>query len=142
MVDRSAVGRLLTPVTARVEPGRLRYFLNTVGESNPQLRRPGSPVAPPDLFCLEMLDAKDPLGFLTELDIDVARLLHGEQGFTYHAPVHVGDKVTFSCRVTDVSEKKNGTLTLVMTETAVTNEHGVHVADLSRTLVIRNGPPA
>ena len=30
MVDQSAVGREFTPVTARVEPGRLRYFLNTI----------------------------------------------------------------------------------------------------------------
>ena len=38
MVDQSAVGRSFTPVTARVEPGRLRYFLNTLGEHNPVYR--------------------------------------------------------------------------------------------------------
>ena len=38
MVDQSAVGRSFTPVTAHVEPGRLRYFLNTLGESNPVYR--------------------------------------------------------------------------------------------------------
>ena len=38
MVDQSAVGREFTPVTARVEPGRLRFFLNTLGESNPIYR--------------------------------------------------------------------------------------------------------
>jgi hypothetical protein len=35
MVDQSAVGRGFTPVTARVEPGRLRYFFKTLGELNP-----------------------------------------------------------------------------------------------------------
>ena len=38
MVDQSAVGRSFTPVTARVEPGRLRYFFNTLGETNPVYR--------------------------------------------------------------------------------------------------------
>ena len=35
MVDHSAVGRRLAPVTAHVEPGRLRFFRETLGESNP-----------------------------------------------------------------------------------------------------------
>lgn len=142
MVDRSAIGRSLAPVTARVEPGRLRFFLNTLGETNPQLRGAGASVPPTYLFCLEMLDASDPLGFLTELDIDVARLLHGEQGFTYHASVSEGDVLTFRPRVASVADKKNGLMTLVVTETAVTNQQGVHVADLSRTLVVRNEPAA
>ena len=30
MVDQSAVGRAFKPVTARVEPGRLRFFLDTL----------------------------------------------------------------------------------------------------------------
>ena len=89
-----------------------------------------------------MLDAADPFGFLAELDIDVSRLLHGEQGFTYHAPVSEGDVLTFIPRVASVADKKNGAMTLVVTETAVTNQHGARVADLSRTLVVRNGPAA
>ena len=62
MVDRSAVGRSFTPVTARVEPGRLRYFLDTLGEQNPLYRDAGAaraagysarPMPPTYLFCLE-----------------------------------------------------------------------------------------
>lgn len=69
MVDQSAVGRCFTPVTARVEPGRLRYFLNTLGEQNPVYRDAdaarasgfaGTPVPPTYLFCLEMMDVDDP----------------------------------------------------------------------------------
>ena len=58
MVDQSAVGRAFTPVTARVEPGRLRFFLNTLGENNPVYRDGDAPPVPPTyLFCLEMMDA-------------------------------------------------------------------------------------
>lgn len=151
MVDQSAVGRSFTPVTARVEPGRLRFFLDTIGETNPLYRDEGAAraagyaaaaVPPTYLFCLEMMDAAEPFEFLTALDIDLARVLHGEQRFDYHAPVVVGDTVTFKPRVTSVTEKKGGAMTLVVVETEVTNQHGVHVADISRTVVVRNARPS
>jgi len=151
MVDQSAVGREFTEVTARVEPGRLRFFLDTLGESNPLYRDTQSasgagysapPVPPTYLFCLEMMDAREPFEFLTALNIDLARVLHGEQRFDYRAPVVVGDTLTFQPRVSGVSEKKGGAMTLVVIETTVTNQNGVHVADLSRTVVIRNPRPS
>jgi acyl dehydratase len=147
MVDRSAIGRSFTPVTARVEPGRLRYFLNTLGERNPVYRDEtvaraagysATPVPPTYLFCLELMDAERPFEFLTELNIDLARVLHGEQRFSYHTPVVVGDTLTFQSRVTDVTDKKGGAMTMVVVETAVTNQHGAHVADTARTIVVRN----
>jgi acyl dehydratase len=147
MVDRSAIGRSFTPVTARVEPGRLRYFLNTLGEQNPVYRDETAaraagysamPAPPTYLFCLELMDAERPFEFLTELNIDLARVLHGEQRFSYHAPVVVGDTLTFQSRVTDVTDKKGGAMTMVVVETAVTNQHGAHVADTARTIVVRN----
>jgi len=148
MVDQSAVGRRFTPVTAHVEAGRLRYFLDTLGETNPVYRDAAAakaegfkapPIPPTYLFCLEMLDNENPFEFLTALQIDLGRVLHGEQSFTYHAPVMVGDTLTFSPQVTSVTDKKGGTMTLIGVETTVTNQHGVHVADTTRTIVVRNG---
>jgi acyl dehydratase len=147
MVDQSAVGRSFTPVTARVEPGRLRYFLNTLGEHNPVYRDEqvartagyaATPVPPTYLFCLEMMDTERPFEFLTELKVDLARVLHGEQRFTYHAPVVVGDTLTFKSRVVDVADKKGGAMTMIVVETEVTNQHGARVADTARTIVVRN----
>src|SRR5512136_17110 len=147
MVDQSAVGRSFTPVTAHVEPGRLRFFLNMLGEQNPVYRSEQAaraegysarPVPPTYLFCLELMDAERPFEFLTELNIDLARVLHGEQRFVYHAPVVVGDTLTFKSRVTGVADKKGGAMTMVVVETEVTNQHGAHVADTARTIVVRN----
>lgn len=151
MVDQSAVGRTFTAVTARVEPGRLRFFLDTLGETNAVYRDEtaaqaagftAAPVPPTYLFCLEMMDAPDPFEFLTALDIDLARVLHGEQRFDYHAPVVVGDTLTFRPRVTDVTDKKGGAMTLIVVDTPVTNQNGVHVVDVSRTVVVRNARPS
>ena len=147
MVDQSAIGRSFTPIVARVEPGRLRYFLNTLEERNPVYRSADAaraegcsamPVPPTYLFCLEMMDAEHPFEVLTELNIDLARVLHGERSFTYHAPVVVGDTLTFKPRVTGVTDKKDGAMTMVVVATEVTNQHGAHIADMARTLVVRN----
>lgn len=147
MVDQSAVGRSFAPVTARVEPGRLRYFVNTIGERNPIYRDAevartqgysAIPAPPTYLFCLEMLDSDDPFEFLTELEINLTRILHGEQSFTYHAPVVVGDTVTFRSRVTGVTDKAGGAMTMVVLATEVTNQHGVRVAETARTVVVLN----
>lgn len=148
MVDQSAVGHRFTPANAHVEPGRLRYFLNTLGERNAVYRETSAaraqgysatPVPPTYLFCLEMMDSDNPFEFLTALDIDLGRVLHGEQSFAYHAPVMVGDTLTFQSRVASVAVKKNGAMTLIVIETRITNQSGVHVADSSRTVVVRNG---
>ena len=136
MVDQAAVGRSFAAVTARAEPGRLRFFLNTLGDGNVAFRGPGAVLPPTYLFCLEMLDAADPFEYLKALDIDLSRVLHGEQGFAYQAPVRVGDVLTFRPRLASVTEKKGGAMTLVVVETAVTNQEGLHVADLSRTIVV------
>ena len=73
MVDASAIGRSLAPTHARVEPGRLRFFLNALGESNPVYRDPAAakaagfaatPIPPTYFFCLEMMDADDPFAML------------------------------------------------------------------------------
>ena len=79
-----------------------------------------------------------PFEMLDALNIDLARVLHGEQSFVYHAPVVVGDTLTFKSRVTSVTDKKGGAMTLIVVETQVTNQHGAHVADTSRTIVVRN----
>jgi acyl dehydratase len=151
MVDQSAVGRSFTPVTACVEPGRLRYFFDTLKETNPVYRDAeaarvqgyaAQPVPPTYLFCLEMMDTTVQFEMLTALDIDLARVLHGEQSFVYHAPVVVGDTLTFKPRVASVTDKKGGAMTLIVVETPVTNQQGIVVADISRTIVVRNGRPS
>jgi acyl dehydratase len=85
-----------------------------------------------------MMDSEKPFEFLEKLKIDLGRVLHGEQRFAYHAPVVVGDTLTFESRVTDVAQKKGGALTIIEVETRITNQDGKHVADTVRSIVVRN----
>lgn len=141
MVDRSAIGRSFGPVTAHVEPGRLRFFLDTIGETNSAFRQPAgeaAPIPPTYLFCLEMMDAENPFAFLEELGIELGRVLHGDQSFVYHARVRVGDRLTYRSKVEDVFDKKGGALTFIVQSTEVENQHGALVVTMRRTIVVRN----
>ena len=44
----------------------------------------------------------------------------------------------FQPRIVSVADKKGGAMTLVGIETKVTNQNGIHVADVSRTVVVLN----
>ena len=147
MVDASIIGRTLAPTRARVEPGRLRFFLDTLGETNPVYRDAVAakaagfadrPIPPTYLFCLEMIDSERPFALLDALKVDIGRLLHGEQKFVYRAPVYCGDELTFVSTVADVQHKKGGALTMIDVTTRVTNQRGEAVADGVRVVVVRN----
>ncbi|RBP02455.1 acyl dehydratase [Roseiarcus fermentans] len=147
MVDASTIGMTFEPTRACVEPGRLRFFLDTIGETNPIYRDAvaakaagfaARPIPPTYLFCLEMIDNDGRFAILEALNIDIARILHGEQTFIYRAPAYVGDELTFHSSVTDVRQKKGGALTLVDVATHVTNQRGEPVADCVRVVVVRN----
>ena len=60
---------------------------------------------------------------LEALNMDLPKILHGEQKFIYHAPVVVGDVLTFRSEIADVVQKKGGAMTLITVTTKVTNQN-------------------
>lgn len=146
MIDRSHIGRAFPPHTAEVEKGRLRFFAKAIGETSPvytdeaAARAAGYsalPAPPTFLFCLEM-DRPDPFDTLKALGVELGRVLHGNQSFTYHAPVVAGDRITFQTRVSDIFDKKGGALEFIVLDTTATNQDAVKVADLQSVIVVRN----
>ncbi len=146
MPSAADIGRTFAPVTAVVEAGRYDFFLKVTGEGNPIFRSDeaaraagfrGRPVPPTYLFCLELMDTPNPFGFLDELGIDIAHLLHAEQRFDYRSPPCIGDAVTFRTRVADVFEKKGGALTFAILDTEASAAGLGTLASLRKTLVVR-----
>jgi acyl dehydratase len=147
MIDKRHIGHVLPRYTIDVEKGRLRFFAQAIGQTDPvysdeaaarDAGHPGLPVPPTFLFCLEM-DGPNPSAVRELLGIDIGKVLHGEQNFTYHAMAYAGDQLSFEQRITDIYEKKNGALEFVVRETRVSNQHGVLVAELRVVTVVRNG---
>jgi acyl dehydratase len=99
---------------------------------------PALPVPPTFLFCLNS-ETSDLVATLTSLNMDLARILHAEQSFTYHRMAYAGDTLSFETKLADVYEKKGGALQFVVQETRVTSQKGEHIADLRGVIVQRNG---
>ena len=146
MIDKKHIGRTFAPTSAEVEKGRLRFFAKAIGETNPiytdevEARRAGYaslPVPPTFFFSLEM-EKPDSFGWMKDVGMDLARILHGEQTCIYHAPACAGDTLTFESRIDDIYDKKNGALTFLVKTDKVTNQRGEHVADLRSSIVHRN----
>ena len=56
---------------------------------------------------------------LEDVGVDLAAVLNGEQHFTHHRPLHAGDEIVFTTRVTDVYARGGGRLEFLVRESAV-----------------------
>jgi acyl dehydratase len=147
MIDRRHVGKRLPPATLTIEKGRLAFFARAIGESDPiytddeAARAAGYPAvpAPPTFLVAGELDADTVRIALVEIGVDISRILHGEQHFTYYAPICAGDTVRFESTFSDIYGKRNGALEFIVKETTVTNQHGAKVADMRSVIVVRGG---
>lgn len=146
MIDKRFIGHAMPAFSVVVEAGRLRFFAKATGQTDPvysdeaAARDAGHrslPVPPTFLFCLEM-ESPDPAAIRNLLGMDYRSLLHGEQGFVYHAMAYAGDTLTFEQRIEDIYDKKGGALEFVVRKTRVTNQHHELVAELRCVTVIRN----
>ncbi len=146
MIDRKWIGHRMPPATLPIERSRLQFFAKAIGETDPvyvdhdaavQAGYADLPAPPTFLFAAE-LDAGVTNRLLDDLQIPLARLLHGEQGFTYHRMACVGDTVTVQSSITDIYAKKNGALEFVVKDSQATNQLGELLAELRTVLVCRN----
>jgi acyl dehydratase len=135
----------LSPITVQVERGRLQFFAQAIGESNPvyvdltaarRAGHPDLPVPPTFFFSLE-LEPPDPFYYLAELGIDLRRILHGEQSFTYHSMVYAGDTVTMRRKIIDVYSKKRGALEFLVKKTEISRGAEL-VAESAFVIVVPN----
>jgi len=146
MIDRQWIGHEMEPSELALERGRLRFFAKAIGETDPvyndvnAARAAGYadlPAPPTFLFAAE-LDSGATAGLLARLDIPLARLLHGEQGFSYHCAACAGDTISVRSRIDDIYDKKNGALEFVVKSSRAINQRGELVAELRTVIVCRN----
>ena len=146
MIDKKWLGHELPASVLPIERSRLQFFAKAIGETDPiytdeaAAREAGYadlPAPPTFLFAAE-LDSGASDGLLGDLGIPLAKLLHGEQGFSYHRAACVGDTVTVRSTITDIYDKKNGALEFVVKTSVATNQHGDRVAELRTVLVCKH----
>lgn len=152
MIDRDKhIGQASESRTVEVERGFLRFFAEATGETDPVYFDDAAalaagfralPAPPTYLFSLNMsVPAKigavlDPVN---GMGVDMSRILHGEQSFTYHRPICAGDRLTLVTTTRDIYAKKGGALEFVVQDTTAHDENGVLVAEMESVTVVRNG---
>ncbi len=146
MIDKKWIGHELPASVLPIERSRLQFFAKAIGETDPIYTDPAAardagypdlPVPPTFLFAAE-LDSGTSDQLLADLQIPIAKLLHGEQSFSYHKPACAGDMVTVCSTVSDIYDKKNGALEFVVKTSRATNQQGELVAELRTVIVCRH----
>ncbi|MGI9133895.1 MAG: MaoC family dehydratase N-terminal domain-containing protein [Rhodoferax sp.] len=146
MIDRSFIGYALPASEMTLERGRLRLFAQAIGETNPVYTDLAAahaagysdlPALPTFLFGVE-LDSGESMALLQLLEVPIAKILHGEQSFAYHAPAVAGDTITVRPCISDIYDKKNGALEFIVKTMRASNQRNELVAEMRTVIVVRN----
>lgn len=146
MIDKKWIGHQLPVSVLPIERSRLQFFAKATGETDPvytdvaaarDAGYAGLPAPPTFLFAAE-LDSGAAFQLLADLQVPIARLLHGEQSFSYHAPACAGDTLTVTSTVSDIYDKKGGALEFIVKTSRAVNQRDELVAELCSVLVCRH----
>ena len=145
-INASFAGRTYPP-TAPYAVGRehLRDFARAVGASHPAhhdvgaARALGHPdvIAAPTYAVVVAQRAEAQLIEDPEVGIDFSRVVHAEERFAHHRPIHAGDELTTVLHVDGIVERAG--LAMVTTRCEVTAADGAPVTTVTSTLAVR-GP--
>lgn len=123
MAAPDLVGTEIDRVTFAVEAGKIREFAIAVGDPDPVYREleaaraAGHPAIPaPPTFVVVAGHWRDQAAMIRMLGVDIRRVVVGETGWEYHAPVYAGDRLTAARVVDSVTERpgrRGGTMTLI-----------------------------
>ena len=122
---------------------KIREYAHATGETDPRhldvdaARAAGYDdlVAPPMFAAVYCGPAIGPAILDPEVGIDFARLVHGAQEFSWHAPVVAGDEITTEAELQDKAER--GGLAFFTFRTTSTNQRGETVCEGTWTNIVR-----
>ncbi|WP_435770000.1 FAS1-like dehydratase domain-containing protein [Nocardioides sp. SYSU DS0651] len=127
-IDCSLAGRTFPPTAPyRVTDEAVTAFAGAVGTAGPVA---GVPPTFPIVVTFQALQ-----GFLAAEQVELSRIVHGDQRFRYERPVVVGDELTATLTVTGV--RSIGGNDIVSTASEITDAAGSLVCTATATLVHR-----
>lgn len=143
-VDTSYSGRQYAP-TAAYDVARVKIaeFASAVGATHPSHTDPeaaralGYPdvVAPPTFAVVIAQRAEAQLFEDPAAGIDFSRVVHADERFTHHRPIHAGDRVVTVLHVDSIVERAG--LAMITTRCELATEDGEAVATVLSTLAVR-----
>jgi acyl dehydratase len=147
MADESMVGMEVDRVVLEVERGKVREFALAIKDPSPRwvdgaaAREEGFEAIPAPLtFSVVAGHHRDQRGAMEKLGVDIARIVVGEVGWTYHRVAVVGDVLEGRRVVTGVRSREGrggGKMTMVDMETVWRDAAGAAVVTQRETLIER-----
>ena len=112
-IDKKFVGREYKPVTYVIGREKIKEYAKTVEDLNPLYFNPEeakkskykSIIAPPMFVVVFARDAMFELFNDKEININIQRLVHGEQEFSFHKIVKENDTITTKAKINNILEK-------------------------------------
>jgi len=157
MADKSKLGFSFPAYTFVAERGKMKEFAiaisqkeNTVGINPLYIDSQAAKAAgyqdiiaaPTFTTCCMLWAGGGLLSRISDLGIDLFRLLHGEEAYEYFAPIYPNDSLTSVTKVVDIYQKEKKDkpgkfMDFTILETITTNQEGQTVVITRTTLVER-----
>jgi hypothetical protein len=140
VVNKNMVGRTGPKFDMVVERGKIREFARATGSDRPEYLDDPEPVSPATfLTTVAFWQPPEANDLYRQLDIDLRRLLHGEQEFVFwHEPPRAGTTLHCQTVVEEIYEKegrRGGVMTFVVMRTDFTDDDGEVVAQSRSTAI-------
>jgi acyl dehydratase len=138
------VGRVYGPREPyEVSRVKIADFADAIGEPSELCRnreaaiKAGYPdvIAPPTFAVVISMASSGHVSADPGLGLDYSMVVHGQQSFSYSRPLHAGDVVVATTTVESI--KAIGSLSMLVTSTAIATVDGEHVCTAKSTLVER-----
>lgn len=128
-IDRSLIGKESAEEVFEVEKGAIRKFAEAIGDPTPPFEWEIAPPTFPTTFRMGIPGVR----------LELSRVLHGEQEYSYRRPIRAGDRLRCKTRVVDVYEREGrlGKMTFLVTEMEGRDEDGQLVFTGRSTIIVR-----
>jgi acyl dehydratase len=146
-VNTAVKGKEYPPFAVTVERGKIKEFARAIGDRSPfylddavgRASEWRDIIAPPTFPVTFRHEAASSEALLSDLGVDISRVLHGEQEFEHFKPIRPGETYLVRTRVTDIYEKtgKSGPMAFVARESTVTDGDNDIVTVIRHITVVR-----
>jgi len=133
-INTSIAGKAYPTATYEVTADVIRNYAAATNEGNPAFVGE-DPVAPPAFPIVPAQAVLAGALFDPELEVNLARLVHGEEDHLLHAPIRPGDVLGVEGSLESVEIKESGETFTVYTR--LTNQSGVLAAEIRSLLFVR-----
>jgi len=134
-LNRELLGKEYAGPDWEVTAESTRAYARAYGDDNPSFLGDGEIVAPPMYGVVYQLPALMAPLFDPDLEVNMGKLVHGEERMRYLVPVKPGDTISSKATVATIEEKSSGEVLDIALESV--NQDGVKVCESKAVMFIR-----